>query len=53
MAKKGKRNPVILISTESGHTYHTQKNKENTSDRISIKKYDPVVRKHVDYKEKK
>lgn len=53
MAKKGKRKLVILKSKESGHSYHTTKNKENTSDRMEIKKYDPVLRKHVLYKEEK
>lgn len=53
MAKKGKRQQVILRSTESGHSYHTIKNKDNTPDRMEIKKYDPVVKKHVTYKEKK
>ena len=28
MAKKGKRHHVILQSTESGHSYHTTKNKD-------------------------
>ena len=53
MAKKGKRNAVIMNSTESGHSYHTQKNKENSSERLELKKYDPTLRKHVVYKEKK
>jgi large subunit ribosomal protein L33 len=53
MAKKGKRHHIILESTESGHAYHTTKNKENTKDKLEIKKYDPVLRKHATYKEKK
>lgn len=53
MAKKENRKHVILESSESGHSYHTSKNKRNTTDRIEIKKYDPVVKKHVTYKEKK
>lgn len=53
MAKKGDRKHVILESTESGHSYHTNKNKRNTTERIEIKKYDPHLRKHVLYKEKK
>jgi large subunit ribosomal protein L33 len=31
--------------------YHVKKNKQNTPDRLEIKKYDPVVRKHVTFKE--
>lgn len=53
MAKKGNRNNVILESSESGHVYHSTKNKRNTTERIELKKYDPVLRKHVTYKEKK
>ncbi|MFB0701329.1 50S ribosomal protein L33, partial [Pseudomonas protegens] len=36
-----------------GHFYTTDKNKHTTPDKIEIKKYDPVVRKHVIYKEGK
>ncbi|MBA95457.1 MAG: 50S ribosomal protein L33 [Rickettsiales bacterium] len=53
MAKKGHRQHIILESTESGHSYHTTKNKNNTSERIEVKKYDPLIRKHAIYKEKK
>ncbi|MGE8480835.1 MAG: 50S ribosomal protein L33, partial [Pseudomonas shirazensis] len=35
------------------HFYTTDKNKRTTPDKIEIKKYDPVVRKHVTYKEAK
>lgn len=40
-------------SAGTGHFYTTTKNKRNTPDKIVIKKYDPVVRKHVEYKEGK
>ena len=53
MAKKGHRQHIILESSESGHQYHTTKNKNNTSDKLEIKQFDPLVRKHVSYKEKK
>lgn len=53
MAKPGARVTVKLRSTESGHFYSTKKNKRNTTNRLEIKKYDPVVRKHVLYKEEK
>lgn len=53
MAKKAKGNltRVRLKSTESKHSYYTVKNKKNTPDKMEFKKYDPVVRKHVLYKE--
>ena len=53
MAKKGHRQHTILESTESGHQYHTTKNKRNTTERIKIKKYSPVLKKHVEYVEEK
>ena len=53
MAKKGHRQHIILESQESGHSYHSTKNKNNTKDKIEIKKYDPMARKHAVYKEKK
>ena len=53
MAKKGHRNHVILESSESGHQYHTTKNKINTTDKLELKRFDPLLRKHVLYKEKK
>lgn len=53
MAKKSKGNivKVRLKSSESGHCYYTTKNKRNIPDKMEMKKYDPVVRKHVLYKE--
>ena len=54
MAKKGKREKIKLESSAgTGHFYTTAKNKQNTPGKIELKKYDPVVRKHVVYKETK
>ena len=53
MAKAGGRVNVMMRSSESGHTYWTSKNKRTTTERLELKKYDPKVRKHVTYKEKK
>lgn len=53
MAKKGNRIQVKLKSTESSHMYYTVKNRQNTTDRLELRKYDPIVRKHVVYKESK
>lgn len=48
------RDLIKLVSTAgTGHYYTTDKNKKNTPDKMVMKKYDPVVRKHVDYKEAK
>ena len=53
MAKQGNRVQVKLKSTESHHHYYTMKNKRNNPDRISLRKYDPVLRKHVIFKEER
>jgi len=48
------REKIRLISSAStGHFYTTIKNKRNNPDKMEIKKYDPVIRKHVTYKEGK
>jgi len=48
------RDIIKLVSTAgTGHYYTTTKNKKNTPDKLVLKKYDPVIRKHVDYKETK
>ncbi len=43
----------LVSSAGTGNFYTTYKNKKNTPDKLVMKKYDPVVRKHVDYKEAK
>lgn len=53
MAKKGNRILVKMRSTESGHMYYTEKNRQTTKDRLELRKYDPLVRRHVVYKETK
>lgn len=50
----GKRDKIRLISTaNTGHFYTTDKNKKNTPGKMEFLKYDPVVRKHVEFKEAK
>jgi large subunit ribosomal protein L33 len=43
----------LISSADTGHFYTTMKSKRNTPDKLERKKYDPVVRKHVMYKEAK
>ena len=43
----------LLSSAGTGHLYVTTKNKRLHPDKMEVKKYDPVVRKHVNYKETK
>lgn len=54
MAKKNVREKIRLVSSEAtGHFYTTTKNKRNMPEKMEIKKFDPVARKHVMYKEAK
>jgi large subunit ribosomal protein L33 len=43
----------MVSSAGTGHYYTTNKNKRTTPDKLEMKKFDPVVRKHVLYKESK
>jgi len=40
-------------SAGTGHFYTTTKNKRANPEKLELKKYDPVARKHVVYKETK
>jgi large subunit ribosomal protein L33 len=45
---------IRLVSTaDTGFFYVTKKNPRNTTEKMSFRKYDPVVRKHVEFKEAK
>ena len=43
----------LVSSAKTGHYYTTVKNNRNTPEKMKCKKYDPVVRKHVEYVEAK
>ncbi|KUJ71324.1 50S ribosomal protein L33 [Thiomicrospira sp. WB1] len=47
------RDKIKLKSTESAYFYTTDKNKRNMPGKFEIKKFDPIVRKHVIFKEAK
>jgi len=48
------REKIRMNSTAgTGHFYTTDKNKRTMPDKLQMKKYDPVARKHVIYKEAK
>ena len=56
MAKsKDVRHKVILDCTEAPGTsrYSTMKNRRNSPDRLELKKYNPVLRKHTIHRETK
>ena len=48
------REKIRLMSTaNTGHYYTTTKNRRLHPEKMEVSKYDPVVRKHVTYKETK
>ena len=53
MAKSAREKIKLVSSAGTGHYYTTSKNKRTMTEKLEIKKYDPVVRKHVMYKESK
>jgi large subunit ribosomal protein L33 len=45
---------VKLVSTaDTGYFYVTRKNSRTMTEKLSMKKYDPVAKKHVEFKESK
>ena len=45
---------VKMVSTaDTGYYYVTKKNPRTQTEKLSMRKYDPVVRKHVEFKEGK
>ncbi|TAN45599.1 MAG: 50S ribosomal protein L33 [Rhodospirillales bacterium] len=45
---------IKLVSTaDTGYFYVTKKNPRKTTEKMEFRKYDPVVRKHVAFKEAK
>jgi len=53
MAKAIREKIKLVSSAGTGHFYTTTKNKRTSPDKLELKKDDPVVRKHVAYKEAK
>jgi large subunit ribosomal protein L33 len=53
MAKSVREKIRLNSSAGTGHFYTTTKNKKTMTGKMEIKKYDPVARKHVMYKEGK
>jgi large subunit ribosomal protein L33 len=53
MAKSAREKIKLVSSAGTGHFYTTSKNKRTMTEKLEMKKFDPVVRKHVMYKEAK
>jgi large subunit ribosomal protein L33 len=53
MAKSNTIQIRLVSSAETGFFYVTKKNVRNMTSKLELKKYDPVARKHVVFKESK
>ena len=53
MAKPVTLKIKLLSTAGTGFFYVTQKNPRTSTEKISFKKYDPIARKHVEFKETK
>ncbi|MFC7327062.1 50S ribosomal protein L33 [Marinactinospora rubrisoli] len=54
MARDSLRPVIKLRSTaDTGYTYVTRKNRRSTPDRLVLRKYDPIIRRHVDFREER
>ena len=53
MAKKNIVLIKLVSSADTGFYYVTRKNPRTSTEKMQLKKYDPVVRKHVIFKEAK
>ena len=54
MAKKGATILIKMVSSAgTGHFYVKKKNPRTLTEKMIMRKYDPVARKHVEYKESK
>ena len=53
MAKKNFVKIKLVSAADTGFFYVTKKNPRTQTEKLSFRKYDPVVRKHVDFKEAK
>jgi large subunit ribosomal protein L33 len=47
--------PVIKLRSTAGtgYTYATRKNRRNDPDRLTLRKYDPIARRHVAFREER
>ena len=53
MAKAAMLKIKLLSTADTGYFYVTKKNARTMTEKMVMKKYDPVVRKHVEFKETK
>jgi large subunit ribosomal protein L28 len=55
MARANDVRPVVRLKSTAGtgYTYVTRKNRRNDPDRLVLRKYDPRIRRHVEFREER
>ena len=53
MAKPATLQIKLVSTADTGYFYVTKKNARTMTEKMTVRKYDPVARKHVEYKEGK
>ncbi len=53
MAKSNTVQIKLISTADTGYFYVTKKNARSQSGKLELRKYDPVARKHVQFKEAK
>jgi large subunit ribosomal protein L33 len=53
MAKAATIKIKLVSSADTGYFYVAKKNSRTKTDKLVMKKYDPVARKHVEFRETK
>jgi len=53
MAKPSTIKIRLNSTADTGYFYVTKKNTRNLTEKMVVRKYDPVIRKHVEFKEGK
>lgn len=53
MAKPASIKVKLVSTADTGYYYVAKKNPRTQTEKLTMRKYDPVVRKHVEFKEAK
>ena len=53
MAKATTIKVKLVSSADTGYYYVTKKNPRSTTEKFAFRKYDPVIKKHVEFREGK
>lgn len=53
MAKPATLQVKLVSTADTGYFYVTKKNPRTQTEKLELRKYDPMIRKHVSFKEQK